>query len=42
MDKQAQSPEDWDWLDVGREEAMSILRLLLGCEVTGGLASHGA
>lgn len=37
-----QSPEDWDWLDAGGEEAMSVLGLLLGGEGTGGHASHWA
>lgn len=42
LDKQVQSPEDWDWLDAGGEEAMSVLGLLLGGEGTGGHASHWA
>lgn len=42
VDKQVQSPEDWDWLDAAGEEAMNIRGLLLGGEGTGGHASHWA
>lgn len=42
VEKQVQSPEDWNWLDAGGEEAMSVLGLLLGGEGTGGHASHWA
>lgn len=42
VDKQVQSPEDWDWLDAAGEEAMNIRGLLLDGEGTGGHASHWA